>query len=77
MRVARSLWTRPFSRLREKVAAKPPDEGVARPSGSAQPKGAALPLTPTLSRNRERGRAEDLRDPAGSRERGRAEGFPA
>ena len=52
MRVARSLWTRPFSRLREKVAAKPPDEGVA------QPKGSALPLTPTLSRKRERGRAE-------------------
>ncbi len=40
----------PFSRAREKVSAKPTDEGLAS-SGRA-----SLALTPTLSRKRERGR---------------------
>jgi hypothetical protein len=51
----------PFSRSREKVAAKPPDEGNS-----------AFVLTPTLSRERERGRnSASALTPTLSRERER------
>jgi hypothetical protein len=39
----------PFSRTREKVSAKPTDEGLSS-------RALTLALTPTLSRKRERGR---------------------